>query len=59
MGYEKATQNTTRHLYVQQEDLTVTFFSKIAKPQNRKCVGEEFINSHDRSAYSAAGKYMD
>jgi hypothetical protein len=30
-----------------------------AKPQNRKCVGEEFINSHDRSAYSAAGKFMD
>ncbi len=30
MGYEKATQNTKRHLYVQQEDLTVTFFSIIA-----------------------------
>jgi hypothetical protein len=34
----------------------------IARPQSQfphSCVGERFIYSHDRSAYSAAGKYVD
>jgi hypothetical protein len=33
----------------------------IARQQSQfphPCVGERFINSHDRSAYSSAGKYV-
>ncbi len=34
----------------------------IARPQSQiphSCVNERFIYSHDRSAYSSAGKYVD